>query len=109
MQMLCSLCQWLEHTGMGISIRQSFWLFPVIETVHIFGIICLVGSTSILDLRLMGLAFKGDTVSALAKRFLSWTWVGFVIQVVTGFLLFSSEATKMIDNRAFQLKMLLIM
>ena len=108
MQTSYTLCHWLESTSMGVSIRQSLWLFPVIETIHIFGIICLVGSTSILDLRLMGLAFKDDTVSKLAERFLPWTWAGFIIQVSTGFLLFSSEATKMFDNRAFQVKMLLI-
>ncbi len=108
MQTLFAISHWLENTSMGVSIRESLWLFPVIETIHIFGIICLVGSTSILDLRLMGLAFKQDTVSTLAERFLPWTWAGFVIQVVTGFLLFSSEATKMYDNRAFQVKMLLI-
>jgi Na+-transporting methylmalonyl-CoA/oxaloacetate decarboxylase beta subunit len=108
MQTLYAICQWLENGSMGTTIRQSLWLFPVIETIHIFGIIFLVGSTSILDLRLMGLTFKQDTVSTLAERFLPWTWAGFVIQVVTGVLLFSSEATKMFDNRAFQVKMLLI-
>ena len=100
--------RWLQGTSLGASIRESLWLFPVIETVHIFGIICLVGSTSILDLRLMGLAFKDDTVSTLARRFLPWTWAGFLIQVITGILLFTSEATRMFDNRAFQIKMLLI-
>jgi len=108
MPTLYAFCHWLENTGMGVSIRESLWLFPVIETVHIFGIICLVGSTSILDLRLMGLAFREDTVSTLARRFLPWTWAGFIIQVSTGFLLFSSEATKMFGNAAFQVKMLLI-
>ena len=51
--------------------RNSVWEFPVIETAHIFGIISLVGSTSILDLRLLGLAFKDDSVSKLAARIAS--------------------------------------
>jgi hypothetical protein len=108
MEIVYSLCAWLESTWAGTQVRESLWLFPVIETVHIFGIICLVGSTSILDLRLMGWAFKDETVSRLAERFLSWMWAGFVIQLVTGSLLFSSEATKMYANRAFEIKMLLI-
>jgi uncharacterized membrane protein len=93
---------------MGTVIRESLWLFPVIETVHIFGIILLVGGTSILDLRLMGLTFRDEAVSKLARRFLPWAWAGFIIQVTTGLLMFSSEATKMYVNRAFQVKMLLI-
>jgi hypothetical protein len=84
------------------------WLFPIIETIHIIGIAMLVGSTSILDLRLMGLTYREQPVSKLAWRFLPWAWVGFVLQVITGGLLFASEATKMYDNLGFRIKMLLI-
>ncbi len=106
---LFAFCKWLDHTGMGIAIRDSLWLFPVIETVHIFGIISLVGATSILDLRLMGLTFRDESVSALGRRFLPWAWFGFLVQVITGLLMFASESTKMYDNWAFKLKMLLIL
>jgi hypothetical protein len=108
MQSLLSICQWLEQTSLGTGIRDSSWLFPIIETVHILGIALLVGSTSILDLRLMGLTYREQPVSKMAWRFLPWAWIGFVIQVVTGLLLFASEATKMIGNPGFQIKMLLI-
>lgn len=101
-------CRWLDHTVIGVTIRESIWLFPVIETLHIFGIIALVGGTSILDLRLMGLTFRDEAVSKLAKRFLPWAWFGFIVQVLTGLLMFSSEAVKMTNNWAFQVKMLLI-
>jgi hypothetical protein len=106
---LLSFCKWLEHTGWAAAIRDSNWLFPIIETVHIFGIISLVGSTSILDLRLMGFTFRDESVSKLAKRFLPWAWFGFIVQVVTGLLMFASEAVKMYNNWAFQLKLLLIL
>jgi hypothetical protein len=108
MHLLIAISQWLERTSVGAAVRNSLWLFPVIETVHIFGIILLVGATSILDLRLMGLTFRDEPVSKLARRFLPWAWAGFIIQVVTGLLLFSSEATKMVDNISFQIKILLI-
>jgi Family of unknown function (DUF6644) len=108
MHFLFLFCQWMEQTPVGAAVRDSLWLFPIIETVHIFGIILLVGATSILDLRLMGLTFRDEAVSKLAERFLPWAWAGFTIQVVTGLLLFSSEATKMYDNLGFQIKMLLI-
>src|SRR6266576_3688150 len=100
MHLIFVVCQWLEQTSIGTIIRESLWLFPVIETVHIFGIILLVGGTSILDLRLMGMTFRDEPVSKLAQRFLPWAWAGL--------LMFSSEATKMYVNRAFQVKMLLI-
>src|SRR6202790_1220271 len=108
MHLLYTIAQWLEQTSVGTAIRESLWLFPVIETVHIFGIILLVGGTSILDLRLMGLTFRDEPVTKLAKRFLPWAWSGFIIQVATGLLMFASEATKMYINTAFQIKMLMI-
>lgn len=109
MHLVYAFCQWLEQTYIGTKIRESLWLFPVIETVHIFGIILLVGGTSILDLRLMGLTFRDEPVSKLAGRFLPWAWTGFIIQVTTGTLMFSSEATKMYGNLGFQVKMLMIL
>lgn len=109
MHLLFAFCQWLEQTSMGTTIRESLWLFPVIETVHIFGIILLVGGTSVLDLRLMGLTFRDEPVSKLAGRFLPWAWAGFIIQVTTGGLMFSSEATKMYGNLGFRVKMLMIL
>jgi hypothetical protein len=108
MQFIFVICQWLEQTSIGTTIRESLWLFPIIETVHIFGIILLVGATSILDLRLMGLAFRDESVSKLAGRFIPWALAGFLIQVTTGLLLFSSEATKMYVNAGFKVKMILI-
>src|SRR5713226_10576237 len=108
MHLIFVICQWLEQTSIGTIIRESLWLFPVIETVHIFGIILLVGGTSILDLRLMGLTFRDEAVSKLAQRFLPWAWAGFIIQVTTGLLMFSSEATKMYGNIGFEIKMSLI-
>jgi hypothetical protein len=108
MHFIYSICVWLEQTSVGTAVRDSTWLFPIIETVHIIGIVLLVGSTSVLDLRLMGLVHREKPVSKIAWRFLPWAWAGFLVQIITGGLLFSSEATKMYDNLGFQIKMVLI-
>jgi hypothetical protein len=108
MHIFLDLCRWLQQTSWATAIRDSLWLFPIIETLHIFGIVALVGSTSILDLRLMGLTFREEPVSKLARRFLPWTWFGFLVQVSTGLLMFASEALKMYGNWAFVMKMILI-
>lgn len=108
MHTLYLFCQWLNNSALGMAVHNSAWQFPVIETIHLFGLILLVGSTSILDLRMLGVAFKEGAVSKIAHRCLPWTWAGFGIQVITGFLLFSSEAVRMYGNEAFRLKMLMI-
>jgi Family of unknown function (DUF6644) len=108
MHELFAFCQWIGKTRLGHHMADSAWLFPVIETVHIFGVIALVGSTSFLDLRLMGLAFKQDPVSKLADRYLVWAWGGFAVQVITGFLLFTAKAVDMYNSDPFRVKLALI-
>lgn len=93
---------------MGASVRESVWLFPAIETVHLLGMAVLVGAVGAFDLRLLGWVIRRERVSDLGQRLLPWAWAGFVVQVVTGTLLFSSEAVKVYTNPAFRLKMLLI-
>ena len=106
---ILALCKWLEQTSVAAAVRESLWLFPAIETVHLFGIILLVGSTVAFDLRLLDFALREQRVSKLASRLLPWAWVGFALQVMTGSLLFASEATKCYGNPAFRIKMLLLL
>lgn len=106
---LLGVCQWLEQSSLGSEVRDSFWLFPLIETVHLFGIVVLVGATSTLDLRLLGLALKREPVSKLARQMLGWTWTAFGVMVITGFLMFASEATRCWENTAFRLKMAMLL
>jgi uncharacterized membrane protein len=104
-----AFCKWLEATWVGASVRQSLWLFPAIETLHLLGMAALMATVAALDLRLLGWAMRGQRVTDLAARLLPWTWAGFVVQVVTGGLLFSSEAVHVYGNPAFRVKMLLIL
>ncbi|HWZ76755.1 MAG TPA: DUF6644 family protein [Candidatus Sulfotelmatobacter sp.] len=106
---MLEFCQWLDQTAVGSTIRQSLWLFPAIQTVHLLGMAALVGTITVLDLRLLGWAMPQRRVSEVTARLLPWAWLGFGVQVVTGVLLFSSEAVKIYGNPAFRLKMLLLL
>ena len=75
---MLEFCQWLDQTAVGSAIRQSLWLFPAIETVHLLGMAALVGTISVLDLRLLGWAMPQRRVSTMAARLLplgmAWLW-----------------------------------
>jgi hypothetical protein len=105
---LIPFCRWLEQTSVGAAVRQSLWLFPAIETVHLLGMAALVGIIFTFDLRLLGFMLRRERVSDLAKRLLPWAWAGFAVQVITGTMLFMSEVVKVYTNPAFRLKMLLL-
>jgi len=98
----------LENTSVGTAVRESIWLFPTIETVHVLAIVLVVGSIMIVDLRLLNLASRRRPVSELLAEVLPWTWGAFVCAAITGSLLFSSSALKYAHNTPFRLKMLLL-
>jgi len=99
---------WLAQTYLGKLMQGNDYLFPTVEALHIMGSVALVASTSVLSLRLAGLFLTEIPVSKIAGQFLPWAWLGFGCQVVTGTLLFMSEATQAYANVIFQVKMALI-
>jgi hypothetical protein len=102
------LCKEIQHTPLGQSIRSSTWLFPTIESVHIVGLALVIGSVMWLDFRLLGFTQK-NSVTDVSKTVMPVTWIGFSIAVVTGLLLFASEAAMCYQNLAFRLKMLMLL
>ncbi len=102
-------CQWLETTRVGLEIRDSSWLFPVIESIHVLGIVVLVGSTGLFDMRLLGRGLLRDkTVSQIKKEITPWVWGSFAVMVITGSLMFSYEATKCYTSWFFRIKLVLL-
>lgn len=103
-----SFFHWLTQTYIGREMQSNAYLFPTIEALHIMGSVALVAATSIVGLRLTGLFLTDIPVSKIVKQFLPWAWLGFGVQVVTGTLLFMSEATLAYANVIFLVKMALI-
>jgi hypothetical protein len=98
----------LEGTPLATAIRESTWLFPTIETLHVLSIVLVVGTIMIVDLRLINVAGRRRGVSELMNEVLPWTWGAFACAVVTGGLLFSSSAMKYIHSATFEFKMVML-
>ena len=97
----------IEASGLGQAMRQSLWLYPIVEIVHLLGLALLFGSIAVLDLRLLGLG-KGLSVKRLAGHVLPWTAASFVLIVPSGLAMFVAHASDFIGNPVFALKMGLI-
>jgi hypothetical protein len=102
-------CQWIYTTKLSTSMRESTWVFPIIESIHTLGIVLVVGTVSVFDLRLLGLVMKREPVSRIARQVLPWTWTGFVVMFVTGLLLSIAESATNYFNLAFRIKLLLLL
>jgi hypothetical protein len=98
----------IEASGLGQAMRQSLWLYPIVEIVHIVGLALLFGSIVVLDLRLLGLG-KGISAKKLAGHVLPWTAASFALIVPSGLAMFVAHASDFIGNPVFLLKICLIM
>ena len=102
--MLLSFFEWCEATAVGTVVRDSVWLFPVIESVHLLGLCLLFGALLVVDLRLLGAGLKNQTIAELAAQARPWLVAAVVVMGVTGLTLFLSEAVKCYYNQSFWVK-----
>jgi hypothetical protein len=98
----------IEMSALGVAMRQSLWLYPIVEIVHLTGIALLVGSIAMLDLRLLGLS-SSVPVRRLASHILPWTAASFVLIVPSGLAMFVAHAGDLIASPVFVLKICLIL
>ena len=85
---------------------DSIWAYPMILTMHTVGLGIVVGAAVIVDLRLLGVgpAIPLEEI----KRVFPIFWVGFFINLVSGVMLFISEAEDKATQPVFLLKLGLI-
>jgi hypothetical protein len=99
---------WIEKTSPAHYIRESKWIFSVAEVFHLFGLTVLLGTVLILALRLFGFVLKGKDVASIARELMPVSIGGLTLVLLTGTILFISEATKCWGNIAFRYKMLFL-
>ncbi|OWJ65438.1 hypothetical protein [Inquilinus limosus] len=97
----------LEHSALGTLMRDSLWLYPAANLLHLLGLVLLAGGIGLLDLRLVGFgrSLPIDTVSRLLTRV---ALVGLALMVVTGAALFAADAGPLAAADIFQLKIVVI-
>jgi len=98
----------IEMSALGVAMRQSLWLYPIVEIVHLTGIALLVGSIAMLDLRLLGLS-RSVPLRRLASHILPWTAASFLLIVPSGLSMFVAHAGDFIASPVFVLKISLIL
>jgi hypothetical protein len=99
---------WLQSTPIAVAIAENEILFPWIESVHVLAIVLVVGTISIVDLRLLGVASLDLGVRRLMRDVIPYTWGAFAAAAITGSLLFSSDAVHYGHNFFFQGKLVLL-
>jgi uncharacterized protein DUF6644 len=102
---LLDWCRWIQNSSLLVAMRSSPWLFPMVATIHLFGLAIIGGSVLVVDLRLLGLGLRRQPVSRLARDAEPWLLRGLLVSVPTGVLLFMCFATKYYYLTFFWVKM----
>jgi len=90
------------------ALLSSAWAYPALEVVHLSGIALLIGNLVLLELRVFGLG-AALPVRELARLSLGLALAGFSLAAASGLLMFASQPAELLSNRAFTLKMLLLL
>jgi hypothetical protein len=101
-------CTWLAATSLSEHIQDAFWVIPTVQTVHIVSIAIVMTSMAMLDLRLIGIAGRRQSLQEMGARFLPWVWVTLVILACSGTILIIGEPGRELQSAMFWIKMSLL-
>jgi hypothetical protein len=102
-------CKWLEQNSFIMWLDSNVVLSLVLEILHYSGFFLIVGTTAIVDLRLLGLAGRKEEPAALAEQLLPWMWTGVVMAFVSGFFMFAADAADFYEAYTFRFKVLVVL
>jgi len=102
--MLC-LCEWLEQIPWIVTITNSAVLISLVWLVHYIGFFLLVGTTAVVDLRVLGAAARNQKLVPLAGQLFPFAWAGLGLVIASGFVMFAGQATTFYPTAVFQIKM----
>jgi hypothetical protein len=105
---LASFFQWLNYLPFSVALREDDWPFPIIETLHILGLGLSVGVILWLDLRLIGVSLRRQTVTEVVTQLEPWAIRGFAVMFLSGSLLFLAEPLKCYTTIAFRCKAVML-
>jgi hypothetical protein len=106
---LLEFCAYLENTSLGLAVQDNFWVVPAMQTVHILAISALLLAMLMIDLRVLGIHGKSDSISVVISRYINLIWFALPILLISGSILIVGEPARSLANSSFQLKMILLL
>lgn len=106
--LILAAADWLDAIGLGPWARSGAWVYPVANTLHLLGLVMLVGGIGILDLRVLGL-WRRLPLAALSRALTPVAVAGLAVIVPTGVVLFAADGQALAGSAVFERKLVLIL
>ena len=103
--MLIDSFRWLVNSPWSHAMNSAEWVFPAVQSLHFIGFAMSIGTIAMVDFRLLGFGKRYLGAAELATDLAPWTLAGIAVMVITGPLMFSTDAFAYHFNPAFQFKM----
>ena len=97
---------WIENTSLAVLVGTSFWAYPFLLSTHIIGLAIIVGIFAMRDFHLIGLVSGLSIPNFIELKNLAYC--GFLINSLSGLMLFSSQASYLATNLPFLFKIFFI-
>jgi len=102
------LFEWVHAFPSSIALRESLYAFPVALTVHLVSLAMFAGLVVMMDLRLVGVAYRGTPFSEVQSRLFPWQMVAMVVTSIAGLVLFYMQPMRYFGKVIYWLKIALI-
>jgi Family of unknown function (DUF6644) len=103
------LWTWLQQVSFIDKVGDTGWLYSGFSVLHYFCVFVMVGTMALVDLRVLGLAARRQTVGQVATQLFPWMWTAFGIAVISGFFEFAPTAASFAPDFWFRTKMVAIL
>jgi hypothetical protein len=95
----------LQINTIADALNSSEWVFPIAECFHITAFAWSIGMIAVVDYRLLGFGIQNTKPSEALRDTAPWTLLGLAVVLLSGPLLFLSDARMYLHNPSFVFKM----
>ena len=100
--------RWVQYTTFATAFRESALVYPTVMATHLTGMALFGGMIFLTDLRILGIAMRGTSVSDVVTQFRPWKRVGLVLVATCGIMLAWAKAEFYYHNPFFWAKLTLL-
>jgi len=105
---ILSLAQWMQSTAFFTALRESWYMYPTIMSIHLLGIAFFGGMVLLTNMRLLGWSMRDRSVSDVIAQMRVPKRIGLIVIAICGILMLGSKAEEYYYNDFFRLKLVLL-
>lgn len=107
-ELLFKFASWLDSFQSSTDLHESLYMYAWVESTHVLTLMLFLGMLLVIDLRLLGVAFREVPASTIVEKLDKPMMIGFVVMVISGLLLFYAIPVRSTQSIWFRIKVILL-